>query len=192
MEDKVGPVKVLGPGGDTSDVTLQPVPIEPGVWRSTVDVKLPGLYKVETAGPSSTLTAVANAGIEDPREMSEVTATDQKMKPIADATGGGVFWTKSTGLVGTCNRRRRSAYFDDVVCQGHGRLRLARPQGSSGVPDARREVDADVHRVRGAVGAIGADRIGVVARRTLAHASSPDRRIAGGRDFRAEPYRENR
>ncbi len=27
--------------------------------------------------------------------MSEVTATDAKMKPIADATGGGVFWTRS-------------------------------------------------------------------------------------------------
>ncbi len=100
MEDKVGPVKVLGPGGETSDVSLQPVPTEPGVWRSTVDVKLPGLYKAETAGPSSTLTAVANAGIEDPREMSEVTATEQKMKPIADATGGGVFWTKSKGSSG--------------------------------------------------------------------------------------------
>jgi hypothetical protein len=31
--------------------------------------------------------------------MSEVTATDQKMKPIADATGGGVFWTKPSGLL---------------------------------------------------------------------------------------------
>src|SRR6185503_4886106 len=101
MEDKVGPVKVLGPGGETSDVSLQPVPTEPGVWRSTVDVKLPGLYKAETAGPSSTLTAVANAGIEDPREMSEVTATEQKMKPIADATGGGVFWTKAAGSTGS-------------------------------------------------------------------------------------------
>jgi hypothetical protein len=99
MEDTIGPVKVLGPGGDTSDITLEPVPVEPGVWRSTIDVKLPGLYKVETEGPSGTLTAVANAGVEDPREMSEVTATDQKMKPIADATGGGVFWTRTPGLL---------------------------------------------------------------------------------------------
>jgi hypothetical protein len=99
MEDKVGPVKILGPGGDTTDATLEAVPVEPGVWRSTIDVKLPGLYKVETTGPSGTLTAVANAGVEDPREMSEVTATEGKMKPIADATGGGVFWTKSAGAV---------------------------------------------------------------------------------------------
>ena len=30
--------------------------------------------------------------------MSEVTATEAKMKPIAEATGGGVFWTKASGL----------------------------------------------------------------------------------------------
>lgn len=101
MEDKVGQVKILGPGGDTSNVTLDAVPVEPGVWRSAIDVKLPGLYKVETEGPDGQLTAVANAGVEDPREMSEVTATDQKMKPIADATGGGVFWTKASNALAT-------------------------------------------------------------------------------------------
>jgi hypothetical protein len=95
MEDKVGPVKVLGPGGDTTDVTLKPVTGQPGVWRSTVDVKLPGLYKAETSATTGQLTAVANAGVEDPREMSEVTATEDKMKPIADTTGGGVFWTRT-------------------------------------------------------------------------------------------------
>ncbi|RUO99385.1 hypothetical protein [Hyphomicrobium sp.] len=99
MEDKVGPVKVLGPGGDSSTITLESVPVESGVWRAAVDVKIPGLYKLETEGPDGMLTAVANAGVEDPREMSEVTATDQKMKPIADATGGGVFWTKPSGLL---------------------------------------------------------------------------------------------
>lgn len=99
MEEKIGPVKIMGPGGDTSTINLDPVPVEPGVWRSVVDVKLPGLYKVETDSTNGPLTAVANAGVEDPREMSEVTATDQKMKPIADATGGGVFWTKPSGLL---------------------------------------------------------------------------------------------
>ena len=101
MEDKIPTVKILGPGGDTSNVTLEPVPVEGGVWRSAIDVKVPGLYKVETDGPDGLLTAVANAGVEDPREMSEVTATDHKMKPIADATGGGVFWTKPSGLLST-------------------------------------------------------------------------------------------
>ena len=99
MDDKVAVVKLLGPGGETSDVTLQPTAAGSGIWRADVDVKIPGLYKAETPGPQGTLTAVANAGVEDPREMSEVTATDAKMKPIADATGGGVFWTKTSGLL---------------------------------------------------------------------------------------------
>ena len=101
MEDKVSPVKVLGPGGDTTDVMLEPASGQPGVWRSTVDVKLPGLYKAETPASTGQLTAVANAGVEDPREMSEVTATENKMKPIADATGGGVFWTRTAGGAAT-------------------------------------------------------------------------------------------
>lgn len=99
MLDRVAPIKLMAPGGEVSTVELQPVPSESGVWRSAIDVKIPGLYKAETPAASGTLTAVANAGIEDPREMSEVTATDEKMKPVADATGGGVFWTKTTGLL---------------------------------------------------------------------------------------------
>ncbi len=43
MEDTVGPVKVLGPGGDTSDVTLQPVPVEAG--RLALD------DRCQTSGP---------------------------------------------------------------------------------------------------------------------------------------------
>lgn len=103
LEQTVGTVKLLGPGGDTSDVKLEPTAPNSGIWRATIDVKIPGLYKVETAGPQGTLTAVASAGIEDPREMSEVTATEAAMKPIADLTGGGVFWTKATGLLATAS-----------------------------------------------------------------------------------------
>ncbi len=99
MDDTVEPVRLMGPGGDVTNVVLEPGPAGSGLWQASVDVKIPGLYKAETPGPSGTLTAVANAGIEDPREMSEVTATGAKMKAIADATGGGVFWTKSTGLL---------------------------------------------------------------------------------------------
>mgnify|MGYP000918293468 CR=1 FL=1 len=97
MEDTVGTVKLMGPGGDTSEVTLDTT--EPGIWKKTIDVKTPGLYKAETRGPFGLITAVANAGVEDPREMSEVVATDARMKPIADATGGGVFWTSPTGIL---------------------------------------------------------------------------------------------
>lgn len=99
MEAKVDPIKLMAPGGDVTNIELEAVPNESGVWRSTIDVTVPGLYKAETTATSGTLTAVANAGIEDPREMSEVTATADKLTPIANATGGGVFWTKSSSLL---------------------------------------------------------------------------------------------
>ena len=96
-EDGVGRVQISAPGGDTSEVSLEKV--GPGLWRSTVDVAAPGLYKLETASSLGPLTAVAHAGVEDAREMSEVTATDEKLRPLAEATGGGVFWTRGSGML---------------------------------------------------------------------------------------------
>ena len=97
MEDRVGPVVITGPGGETSELTLESA--GPGLWRTTLDARLPGLYKVQTQSASGQLTAVAHAGVEDAREMSEVTATEDKMKPLVEATGGGTFWTRPTGVL---------------------------------------------------------------------------------------------
>jgi hypothetical protein len=93
LEDTVAPVTISAPGGERSEVQLEKE--RPGVWKATLDVKLPGLYKAETQGPSGPLTAVAHAGVEDPREMSEVVATDAKLKPLVEGTGGGMFWTRT-------------------------------------------------------------------------------------------------
>jgi hypothetical protein len=97
MEETVPPVQVSAPGGESSEVTLDTA--GPGAWRSTVDVKVPGLYKVQTQAATGQLHAVAHAGVEDAREMSEVTATDEKLKPLVEATGGGTFWTRGGGLL---------------------------------------------------------------------------------------------
>jgi len=94
MEDKVGPVTLSAPGGETSQVPLESA--GPGIWRTTVDVKIPGLYKAQMKSDSGELTAVAHAGIDDPIEMSEVTATEKKLEPLIDATGGGAFWTAAS------------------------------------------------------------------------------------------------
>src|SRR6478672_6917506 len=82
MEESVPDVQVSAPGGETSNVTLEPAGA--GLWRSSIDVKTPGLYKLQTPSPSGQLTAVAHTGIEDAREMSEVTATDEKLKPLIE------------------------------------------------------------------------------------------------------------
>ena len=97
MGEKAGPVKLSAPAGETSDLNLELA--APGIWRTTLDVKLPGLYKAQTANGSEMLTAVAHAGTLDPREMSEVVATEDKMKPLVEATGGGMFWTRGGGLL---------------------------------------------------------------------------------------------
>ena len=98
MKDDVPPVAISAPGGEASEAKLDKA--GPGLWRSTIDVKAPGLYKLQTASETGQLHAVAQAGIEDAREMSEVTATEDKLKPLVEATGGGLFWTRSHGLLG--------------------------------------------------------------------------------------------
>jgi hypothetical protein len=97
MGEAVGPVKLSAPAGENTDLKLDLA--APGIWRTTIDVKLPGLYKVQTANGTETLTAVAHAGTLDAREMSEVVATEDKLRPLVEATGGGVFWTRSGSLL---------------------------------------------------------------------------------------------
>ena len=97
MEDSVAEVEVSAPGGEASKAALEKAGA--GVWRATIDVKVPGLYKLQSPSALGQLTAVAHAGIEDAREMSEVTATDARMKPLVESTGGGVFWTRGGGLL---------------------------------------------------------------------------------------------
>jgi hypothetical protein len=99
MEDEnIARVQISAPGGETSEVALEKA--GPGLWRSAIDVAAPGLYKLQTTSTLGMLTAVAHAGIEDAREMNEVTATAEKLKPLVEATGGGVFWTRGGGFLG--------------------------------------------------------------------------------------------
>jgi len=95
MDEKIEAVSIINPEGEKSQLVLEPA--GPGRWRSSVEVKQPGLYKAETAALSGPLAALAEAGAQDPREMSEVTATAAKLEPISEATGGGVFWTAAAG-----------------------------------------------------------------------------------------------
>ncbi|MEO0809539.1 MAG: hypothetical protein AAFW82_02660 [Pseudomonadota bacterium] len=96
MEDQVPEVVVSGPGGEDSSITLSKV--RDGLWQSTMTASRAGVYKFETSAPTGRLTAIAHAGIADPREMSEVTATEEKLAGLIEKTGGGIFWTQSSGL----------------------------------------------------------------------------------------------
>jgi hypothetical protein len=87
MENAVAPVTVTGPAGDKREIIVKPA--SPGLWTETIEAKVPGLYKLQ----SGNLTAVAHVGSDNPREMAEVVATADKLKPIIDESGGGIFWT---------------------------------------------------------------------------------------------------
>jgi hypothetical protein len=93
MGETVAPAQLTAADGSVIDVKLEPA--GPGIWRGTAEVKLPGLYKAANDGPEGPLTAVVHAGTEDPREMSDVTASAKALQPMAAQTGGGVFWTGS-------------------------------------------------------------------------------------------------
>jgi hypothetical protein len=97
MEETVPAVTVSPPAGETREVRLERT--GPGVFRTTLDVSVPGLYKFISTSASGPLSTVAHVGLEDAREMSEVTATDEKMKSLAEQTGGGVFWTRGGGVI---------------------------------------------------------------------------------------------
>jgi len=90
MKDEVGQATVTGPTDKTVTVPLDKV--SPGLWRGQMLATEPGLHKVAM----DELSAVALVGAANSREFSKVTATDEALRPIAEATGGGQFWMSGT------------------------------------------------------------------------------------------------
>ena len=84
LKNEVPPALVTLPSGKTETVKLTAG--EPGLWSGQIDVKELGLYKVKD-GDLSILTSV---GPENPREFQEVVSTTDKLRPLAEATGGTV------------------------------------------------------------------------------------------------------
>ncbi|RYC33362.1 hypothetical protein D3273_02485 [Lichenibacterium minor] len=76
------PVTVTAPSGATASVDLAAA--EPGLSRGAVKADELGLYRL-TDGTSSVL---LNVGPENPREFQEVVSTTEKLRPLAEATGG--------------------------------------------------------------------------------------------------------
>ena len=77
-------VKVTAPSGEETSVALAPA--EPGLSRASVDATELGLYRLS----DGILSVLANVGPENPREFQEVVSTPDKLKPLAQATGGTV------------------------------------------------------------------------------------------------------
>jgi hypothetical protein len=84
LKDQISPVRVFAPSGKEITATLKPA--EPGLSRADVKVSELGLYRVTDGA----LTTLVNVGPENPREFQEVVSTTEKLRPLAEATGGTV------------------------------------------------------------------------------------------------------
>jgi hypothetical protein len=77
-----------GPEGGGATRVLELTQTAPGLGVAVVDVDKPGLYRFD----DGTLRTVAAVGNPDPLEFSDVRATDAKLKPLVEASGGGLLW----------------------------------------------------------------------------------------------------
>jgi hypothetical protein len=92
LEPDDRPVRVTGPDGVMQEVQLNP----DGGGRSTatIPIKESGLFRLT----DGTRTALAAAGALNPIELSDVRTTADKLAPVVQATGGGIFWAGSGSL----------------------------------------------------------------------------------------------
>jgi hypothetical protein len=86
MAQSVAPVTLTMPSGKTMTLTLEKA--GPGLWRAATKVGELGLYRAS----DGTLSTVTAAGPLNPKEVADMRATDEILKPDAEANGGGVYW----------------------------------------------------------------------------------------------------
>jgi len=86
MSAQTPPVTLTMPSGKTQSLALTRA--EPGIWRADAKAGELGLYRA-TDGILSTVTA---AGPLNPKEVADMRATDEVLKPDAEASGGSVHW----------------------------------------------------------------------------------------------------
>ena len=84
LKDAPEPLVATNPSGEKSEIAWAPK--EPGLYRADIHGAQMGLYRFQSGG----LTALANVGPQNPREFREVASTEEKLRPLAEATGGTV------------------------------------------------------------------------------------------------------
>jgi len=92
LDGELAPVRLTGPDGSTRDVPL--TEIGAGHGTATVQIDRPGLYRL-TDGTRSALVAV---GALNPVELTDVATTEERLAPVAEATGGGMQWLAEDGV----------------------------------------------------------------------------------------------
>ena len=87
-------VMVTYPDGHSAPAAMNAA--APGVWQGMLDAPEPGIYRL-TDGILNTLVA---AGQSDPLEYADLQSTGEVLRPVTQATGGGLFWLRSDGTPG--------------------------------------------------------------------------------------------
>ncbi|HEV2335461.1 MAG TPA: hypothetical protein VGS13_08185 [Stellaceae bacterium] len=92
LEPDDRPVTVTAPDGTSSTLAL--TPDSGGRSTGTLAIAQMGLYRVTDGNH----TALAAAGPLNPIEFADVRTTAEKLGPVTQATGGGVFWVGDGGM----------------------------------------------------------------------------------------------
>ncbi len=79
-------VRMTAPDGSVKTIDLRQA--SPGLGLGVIDVDKPGLYRFD----DGTLRTVAAVGSPDPLEFADVRATEAKLRPLVDASGGSMSW----------------------------------------------------------------------------------------------------
>jgi hypothetical protein len=117
------PITVTAPSGATESVALKAA--EPGISRAAIKAAEMGLYRLGDGN----LFVPANVGPENPREFQEVLSTEDKLRPLADATGGTVRRI-GNGKNGDVILPRVIAVGDNPVYGGAGYAAIKRSEAS--------------------------------------------------------------
>jgi hypothetical protein len=112
LEPDDRPVTVTAPDGTTTSLALAPA--DGGRSTATLAISQMGLYRVS----DGSRTALAAAGPLNPVELADVRTTPEKLSPVAQASGGGVFWAGD----GTIPQIRRVS--PGRAAAGHGWMGL--------------------------------------------------------------------
>jgi hypothetical protein len=90
-----GPLDAVVTAPDGSETPLVLETDAEGIARGSMEARQTGLWRVATPDGRVALAAAGNA---NPVELAELTATDQRLGPVAKATGGGLFWLSQGGM----------------------------------------------------------------------------------------------
>jgi len=85
LKENFSPVTITTPDGQSS--TEETIAANPGLGKLTVPATQTGLYKIEAGGVS----VLAASGELNPLEYSDLRSTANILKPVAEATDGGIF-----------------------------------------------------------------------------------------------------